>query len=131
LRVGGRMRLINSDGQIVDAKVAADAKDSGSANANSNSNSARVDISAIAFVSVLALAVMAFIFANDAKSDARHSRELLDMQRDYWKASFDQAAVQQRQTEKAAELTATEYRVLLNHYMELESQLKEIRHGRR
>jgi len=90
------MRLINSDSQVVDARVTA--RESG----NANSNSLRVDASVIilgAAIFVMLLSVAAGVWA---MSDSKATRNLLETERENWRSEFAALRSEQHDTKTQA-----------------------------
>lgn len=67
------MRLINSDGQVCDARIMA--KDGGSA----NSNSLRIELGGLALVAALVVMLLTTGIAVWSLADSRHTRDLADV----------------------------------------------------
>jgi hypothetical protein len=104
------MRLINSDGQIVDARVSA------SDNASANRNSFHMDIGVMTLVSALAVMLVSVGISVWAMADSKGTRDLSDARDQAWHIAFEQQQAQARRTE-------TESRVCINEYMEFRNQL--------
>jgi hypothetical protein len=97
------MRLINSDSQIVDARVIA--KGGG----NAASSSARIDggvvvLGAAVFVMLITVAV-----ASWAVTETRATRDLMDARAQAWQMAFDAMSARQHDTDTSAKLLERRY----------------------
>lgn len=104
------MRLINSDGQIVNAKTQATAP-------GSSANSFRFELGGLAVVAGLCVMLVTVGFAVWALVDSHATRDLVAVQQQAWERSFDQQQAQARRTE-------TEARVAINEYMQFKAKEK-------
>lgn len=97
------MRLINSDSQVVDAKVIARKRSSAS------SSSSRIDLGGVALVCALGLMLVAVGFSVYALVDARATRDLLDVRDQAWRIAYDRISEQQHNTDTSAKLLERRY----------------------
>jgi len=107
------MRLINSDGQIVDAKVVAEA------GGNANRNEVRLEVGALTLIAALSVMIVSVALSVWAMADAKGVRDLADQR-------HESLLAQQQRVEKAWEIAKTEDRVQINHMMEMEAKQKSL-----
>lgn len=104
--MGTKMRLINSDGQVEDARVITEAKSQGSAAAG---GSVRIELGGLALVACIVVMLLTTAVAVLAYADSRHTRDLLDVRSQSWDMAFARLNSQQHDTDTSAKLLERRY----------------------